>query len=231
MKDKLYRWLTQGFGRLTKNRIIKPKDKIVKVNLGSGLAVAPGWYNIDANMNTLFAKLPSFTYRFIYNHTGNKNWFKEDDFVERLRNNRFYHHRLEFGIPFEGNSVDYVYSSHFFEHVFKETAIFLMKEVYRTLKPGGLFRLVIPDLQVAIDEYLRGNKDEGLSYFFVESSNDIYSRHYYMYDYEMIEKLFKEIGFVNVEKKEFQTGAMPDIQILDNRPEASLYVEAYKPKQ
>lgn len=46
------------------------------------------------------------------------------------------------GIPLEDNSVDEIYSSHFFEHI--PDTISLMKEIYRICKPRALVRVKTP---------------------------------------------------------------------------------------
>jgi len=48
------------------------------------------------------------------------------------------------GLPFDDNSVDYVYASHFMEHFEWEDFIFLMSEIWRVLKPEATFEMIIP---------------------------------------------------------------------------------------
>lgn len=48
---------------------------------------------------------------------------------------------------FKDNSIEYVFSSHFFEHINDETAINLLKESYRVLKPGGIVRITTPHFE------------------------------------------------------------------------------------
>ena len=57
-------------------------------------------------------------------------------------------HNLKKGIPFENNSIDVVYHSHVFELIPKSQALAFMKEVNRVLKPGGIQRIVIPDMEI-----------------------------------------------------------------------------------
>ena len=59
------------------------------------------------------------------------------------------------GLPFEDNSIDVIYSSHFLEHLSQEQADFVLKESYRILKEDGLIRVVVPDLEDICKEYLR----------------------------------------------------------------------------
>lgn len=51
------------------------------------------------------------------------------------------------GIPFSDNEFDIVYSSHVLEHFPKNEANNFIKECYRVLKPDGILRIVVPDLE------------------------------------------------------------------------------------
>lgn len=59
------------------------------------------------------------------------------------------------GIPFPDNSFELVYHSHVLEHFSKKDGINLMKECYRVLKPNGIIRVAIPDLEQITCNYLR----------------------------------------------------------------------------
>ncbi len=60
-------------------------------------------------------------------------------------------------LPFRDASVDAVYSHHVIEHLPNLQAHF--HEVFRILKPGGVFRIGGPNGDSAMREYLAGNKD------------------------------------------------------------------------
>lgn len=47
-------------------------------------------------------------------------------------------------LPYEDNSVDNVFASHFLEHLDFEQVIHLMNEIYRVLKVGQVFEIVVP---------------------------------------------------------------------------------------
>lgn len=47
-------------------------------------------------------------------------------------------------LPFEDNTVDEVYSSHFLEHLTFEENVWLFNEIYRILKPEHLFEIIVP---------------------------------------------------------------------------------------
>ena len=56
-------------------------------------------------------------------------------------------HDVTRGIPCPSESISAVYHSHILEHLKPEQGIDLLKECYRVLKPGGILRVVVPDLE------------------------------------------------------------------------------------
>jgi predicted SAM-dependent methyltransferase len=57
-------------------------------------------------------------------------------------------------LPFANNLFDAVYTSHVLEHLIPEIGHKLVEEIFRILKPNGIFRLVVPDLENICREYL-----------------------------------------------------------------------------
>ncbi|MCG3775253.1 MAG: hypothetical protein JW395_2084 [Nitrospira sp.] len=223
--------LNVAVGRLKARRRLETTTGVegVCINLGSGLAVAKGWINIDGSLNALVASMPSMFHSGLYQLTGARQYYSREDYCRILRDNVFVHHDLAFGIPFQDCSADYIYSSHFVEHLSQQHAVYLMQESYRVLKKGGLLRLSIPDLEYAVSLYALGRKREMLQqYFFVDHDDSVYSRHKYMYDFQMIRDVLTSLGFVDVSRGSYRTGECPSVTVLDNRPEDSLFVEARK---
>lgn len=60
---------------------------------------------------------------------------------------------------FPDNSLSYVFSSHFFEHINDATAQNLMNESARVLRPGGILRITVPDYELVLDRYHHGDHD------------------------------------------------------------------------
>ena len=201
----------------------------VSLNLGCGLAIAPGWINIDGSLNALISTLPKFLHPLFYHLTGARAYYSKEEYCRLLGENIFVHHELSAGIPFHDGTADYIFSSHFFEHLFHEQAIHLVNDSYRVLKDGGIMRISIPDLEYAVGLYQAGRKEEMLKqYFFVDDDENYFSRHKYMYDFEMLSKILSDAGFREIARCNYRQGRVPDIQILDNRPDESLFVEAIK---
>jgi len=210
-------------------RIRVAEGSTVKVNLGCGLAVAPGWINVDGSLNALVATLPRWVHPWAYRLTGARAYYSEAEYLRLLRDHRFVHHDLSRSLPFADGSVDFLYSSHFLEHLYRKDARHLLEESFRVLKPGGVARISIPDLEYAVSLYGKGEKERMLTaYFFVDDDDSYYARHKYMYDYEMIAAILGEIGFRDVCRCGFRQGRVPDLDLLDNREDESLFVEAFR---
>ena len=125
-------------GYLLKDRQIanpmqKP-DGYVCVNLGCGLAVVPGWMNVDASLNALFAGLPIELLNILYRVSGANRYYNKEEYCRLLSENKFVFHDLSRSLPFKSESVDYFYSSHFFEHLFRDDTIRLLREMKVALK-------------------------------------------------------------------------------------------------
>ena len=66
------------------------------------------------------------------------------------------------GLPYADNTFDAVYSSHVLEHFTNAQCSDVLGECWRVSKPGGIIRVVVPDIALSIEEYLRirGMPDE-----------------------------------------------------------------------
>lgn len=63
-------------------------------------------------------------------------------------------HDVTRGVPFEQSQFDAVYHSHILEHLKPEQGKELINECFRVLKPGGILRIVVPDLERIARLYL-----------------------------------------------------------------------------
>lgn len=79
------------------------------------------------------------------------------------------------GIPLKEESVDVVYHSHVLEHFNKNGGVSFLKECYRVLRPNGIIRIAVPDLEVIAREYLKnleiaksGNHLDKLNYDWIK---------------------------------------------------------------
>jgi predicted SAM-dependent methyltransferase len=216
-------WLRRG------RRIdVSGEARPLRVNLGCGLAVAPGWINVDGSLNALIASMPRPVHGLAYRFTGAATYYQREDYLALLGNHKFVHHDLGYSLPFGDATVDYVYSSHFLEHLPRKAALNLVAESHRVLRPGGVMRVVVPDLEYAVSLYPRSREEMLRQYFFVEDDDSHYARHKYMYDYASLAAVLGEAGFQGIQRLAYREGRTPNLDRLDNRPEDSLYVEAAK---
>lgn len=49
--------------------------------------------------------------------------------------------------PFDDHTFDYVFSEHMIEHITYRDALFMLKECFRVLRPGGKIRIATPDVE------------------------------------------------------------------------------------
>jgi glycosyltransferase involved in cell wall biosynthesis/SAM-dependent methyltransferase len=61
---------------------------------------------------------------------------------------------LRLGIPFADAAFDVVYHSHLLEHFSRSEGEHFLNECFRVLRPGGLLRLAVPDLENIVRAYL-----------------------------------------------------------------------------
>ena len=63
-------------------------------------------------------------------------------------------HDVTQGIPFTDDHFEMVYHSHILEHLSPQQGRELIAECYRVLKPGGILRIVVPNLEEIAQLYL-----------------------------------------------------------------------------
>jgi predicted SAM-dependent methyltransferase len=198
----------------------------VRVNIGSGLAAAPGWIHVDAGLNVFLAPAPPALLRLAYRRTRRAQAsYTEDQYVGTLKGHHFVHHRIDFGLPFADRVVDYLYASHVLEHFSRAGAVRLAREAWRVLRPGGVFRVVVPDLDHVTALLNAGETRQALALLYTDEG-DRYSQHQSMFNFAELRDLLEIAGFQAVVRCAYREGRTPDLMFLDNRPDESMYVEA-----
>lgn len=206
-------------------------ENLKSLNLGCGLSVAPGWINIDNSPNARLAKYPLL-----------RKVLWKLGLLSEL------HYAVKWPasvvtcdlrkrLPYADSTIDYVYTSHFLEHLSQSAAQKLLVEVFRVMKPGGLLRVVVPDLAIAVRQYVAAtqanphdaNAATEFLHFLQLSRPGTRDPHLWMYDAPSLAAMLHDCGFIKAVVCEYKKGRMPDCDILDNRPSDSLHLEAEKP--
>ncbi len=138
-------------------------------------------------------------------------------------------------LPYADNSVDAIYSQHFWEHVPLDQGEFLLRECARVLKPGGVIRISTPDLKVLVLMYNTKNiRYASVVGFMPNSPADLLNQgmrlwgHQYIYDEEELTRLFKDAGF-NPTRRKPGVSAYNELQFMESRPDlGDLILEAHK---
>ncbi len=147
-------------------------------------------------------------------------------------------------LPFEPNSVKVLYSSHMLEHLDRVEARKFLAEAMRVLAPGGIIRLVVPDLQMRARAYLQtgdadtfmsalGSREHSLHTFGAKlkflALGD--RGHQWMYDAASLVALLESCGFIGARSVNAGETSIADPGELDlrERMEESIYIEAWKP--
>jgi SAM-dependent methyltransferase len=143
------------------------------------------------------------------------------------------------GLPLESESVDYAVAIHALPEIAYDDLIPVLTELRRVLKPGGVLRIALPDLEKGVAAYQRGERD----YFLVPDdeweavgSKLVVQLIWYGYSRTLfvrgfVEELLVKAGFTDVRHLRYGETASSHAEIvdLDNRERESLFVEASKP--
>lgn len=61
---------------------------------------------------------------------------------------RVFHYSFGDPLPFADESFDFIYSEHFFEHLFLDEAVALFAECLRVMRPSAVIRTCVPDAEL-----------------------------------------------------------------------------------
>lgn len=200
-----------------------PREGEIKLNIGCGTSVGEGWINIDNSPTVLLSRLPL-----------GRQIFRTPDWPRSVR-------RMDVRnkIAFPDGSVQYIYSSHTFEHFSYEDSLKVSRECYRVLAPGGVLRIVVPDLGILVRDYLSDAENPRASHRFIErlllhgGMRDVVhpgAHHKQMFDGRSLVHMLREAGFAAPEVSSFGQSRIPRIEEveLESRRRESVYVECVK---
>lgn len=219
----------------------------VRLNVGCGSTVSPAWTNIDNSPTIWLAQhpLPWRLARFLRlvpaDMADTPRWAPQVLLADARRN-----------LPFPSGGVDAIYSSHFLEHLSREDAARFLSEARRLLKPGGLIRIVVPDLAAVVEGYRQERAagdphaadrlfdnlwvvDKGLGRYPVWLQplksflrTDV---HRWLYDEASLSTLLAEVGFIDLRRCRYLESEIPGVEQVENpeRLHRALCLEARNP--
>lgn len=188
----------------------------LKLNLGCSIDIKPGWINVDLHLDS-------------------------EPVVDAARLTLI-NYDLRHRLPLNNNSCELIYASHFLEHLEYPDALRLLRECHRLLKPGGTFRISLPDFRGACAAYLKDDYSYfapvNATGFLSEVEPDtltlidyvnlaVYQRgeHKRVYDEEKVVRLLQKTGFTSVSVSSYESEIDPPSPLRVNY---SFYCQAQK---
>ena len=216
------------------------EKSVTNVNIGCGRTPTEGWLNMDNSPAIKLANSPlKYQIAKIFkllnpSQIENIEWNKANSiqFADATKT-----------LPLKDSSVAFIYTSHMLEHLSQDGARRFLKESLRVLEEGGVLRIAVPDLKLAVEEYIATeDADTFVRDILVQAPpfNTLkqkmqlfvsgYRHHQWMYDGNSLSKLLKEMGFKDVEvcTSGYSKGSKSSGLDLYERIENSVYVEGVK---
>jgi hypothetical protein len=184
------------------------ESKSAYIQYGCGLSCPEGWLNFDASPRLRLQRLPISGPMFRFGPVVFPPNVRYGDIVK--------------GLPVLANSAAGVYASHVLEHLALEDLRTALRHTLLMLKAGGVFRLVVPDLEQLTHYYLARveRRDPESSNWFMRtlqlgserSRRSTQSRlaaafgngaHLWMWDYCTLAAELEQAGFVNIRRCAF----------------------------
>ena len=178
------------------------------IQYGCGYSAPAGWLNFDSSPTIKLEKVPLLG-RFVRK---NATRFPENVVVGDI----------VAGLPVPDNSADGVYASHVLEHLARDEFNIALRNTFRILKPGGLFRLIVPDLEERARRYLQlldGSSSSANDWFMRATYLGLEERpstlvqkvsrafggslHHWMWDYASMHSQLEQSGFANIRRCSF----------------------------
>lgn len=135
-------------------------------------------------------------------------------------------------LPFAEASVDGIFHEHLLEHLPLQLGTRFMRDCWRTLKPGGILRVGVPDAGRLLRSYAGdGDYLESLhpgrpTRLLAAQELFYWHRHLTMFDAETLSYLFRAAGFQTPEERAFGDTRLPRPPDTESRRPETLYVEA-----
>jgi predicted SAM-dependent methyltransferase len=176
-----------------------------RVQYGCGFSTSAKWRNFDGSPTLRFERTPLLG-RF---YTKNADRFPANvEYGDIVR-----------GLPVPDDSCKLVYCSHVLEHLALDDMRTALRNTYRILENGGRFRLVLPDLEKHVNDYVHDHSEEAAISFIRSTALGRERRgrsirafllewlgsgqHLWMWDYKSMSRELREAGFTEIRRASF----------------------------
>ena len=211
-----------------------------RANVGCGKTPTEGWSNFDNSLSVRFARSRRLLATLQPLRLAGRDSIL---FAETARAKGIRWANAHIRIPVPDESLEVVYSSHVLEHLDPFDTDRFLREIYRSLEPGGIIRLAVPDLKRRIESYMRsGDADAFMRSLGMRGYNARELRdkirllflsdrdHRWMYDAASLKELLARFQFTDAREMSPGETTIPDPGSLNlwEREQDSIYVEARK---
>ena len=206
------------------------------VQFGCGVCAPPEWRNFDAGPAFWLQKHFRFLTRAL-----TRNGFPEYP-VKSIE-----YGNVITGLPVKPGSARGVYCSHVLEHLALDEMRSALRNVFAYLGPGGVFRLVVPDLDYYVRRYVQSSTPDAAHRFLRETHLGqehshrglrswmrlLFGRsdHRWMWDYAAMEKELADAGFAGIRRATFNDSSDAKFREVEDpgRWENCLGIECRRP--
>jgi hypothetical protein len=188
------------------------------VHYGCGFRAPPTWRNFDASPTLRFERLPLIGGLYTRNGARFPANVEYGDVVR--------------GLPVAPGSARAVYASHVLEHLAFDDLRTALANTFALLEPGGVFRLVVPDLEALAQRYLADARPDA-ALEFMRATGLGYevrargvpgwlrqllgnSAHLWMWDFRSLADVLHAEGFREIRRCAFGDSAEPRIADVEN---------------
>ncbi len=193
------------------------------VQYGCGLSAPIEWVNFDVSPTLRIQKVPVLG--FVLKKQLNASFPENVKYGDIIK-----------GLPVLDNSCDGLYCSHTLEHLSLQDFRLALKNSYKILKKGGIFRCIVPDIEFIARNYIKnlesGNHSASVNFIsetlmgiekrprgFKAFLNSFYgnSHHLWMWDHQSLAEELKKAGFTHIRNCQFNDSEDPLFKLVENK--------------
>src|SRR5436190_10746610 len=82
------------------------------LNLGCGMDNPRKWLGVDGGVYVLLQKAPTPVLKLVSKFMSTRKTYSRGEYIQKIRNANVLHHELDYGIPFDDDTIPAIFSSH-----------------------------------------------------------------------------------------------------------------------